>query len=139
MTLREVEALFHDYAAAFSSGDVDRVCSHWNYPAFFAARAKRAALSEDEFRKNTAALSDFYRNQGVVSATKAVLRVDEQFTGLAFVRTADKLTDSNGEIVAEWEHGYLVSETSEGLRVVAAMPDEELDAWQRRGTPLGSW
>jgi hypothetical protein len=65
--------------------------------------------------------------------------LDEQFPGLAFVRTADKLTDGDDTVVAEWEHGYLVSETLNGLKVVAAMPDQELDAWERRGTPLGSW
>jgi hypothetical protein len=139
VTLKEVQILFDDYAEAFSSGDVDRVCSHWAYPAFFAARGRSAALSEDEFRKNTAALDDFYRAQGVARATKTVLCLDEQFPGLAFVRTADKLTGGDDTLVAEWEHGYLVSETVSGLKVVAAMPDQELDAWERRGTPLGSW
>jgi hypothetical protein len=139
MTFKEVQALFDDYAEAFGSGNVDRVCSHWAYPAFFVARGKRAALSEDEFRTNTARLSDFYRKQGVARAAKAILSLDELFPRLALVRTSDRLTNSDGVVVAEWEHGYLLSETPNGLKIVAAMPDQELDLWERRGTPLGSW
>jgi len=139
VTQAEVQALFDDYAAAFARADVARICGHWAYPAYFSARGKRAALDEAAFRANTETLCRFYAAQGVAAAAKSVLAVEELFTGLAFVRTADLLSGPDGETIAEWRHGYLLSETADGLRIVMAMPEQELDAWQRRGTPLGSW
>ena len=139
MTHGEVQSLFDDYAAAFGRADVARICAHWAYPAYFSARGRRAALDEAAFRANAETLCRFYAAQGVAGAAKSVLAVDELFAGLAFVRTADRLTGADGGIIAEWRHGYLLSETAAGLRIVMAMPEEELDAWQRRGTPLGSW
>lgn len=139
MTQAEVQALFDDYAAAFARADVARICGHWAYPAFFSARGKRAALDEAAFRANAESLCRFYRAQGVAAAAKSVLAVEELAAGLAFVRTADRLTGADGGTIAEWRHGYLLSETADGLRIVMAMPGEELDAWDRRGTPLGSW
>lgn len=139
MTHAQVQALFDDYAEAFARADVARICRHWAYPAYFSARGKRAALDEAAFRANTGTLCRFYAAQGVAGAAKSVLAVDELVAGLAFVRTADRLTGADGAIVAEWRHGYLLSDTADGLRIVMAMPEEELDAWQRRGTPLGSW
>ena len=139
MTQAEVQALFDDYAAAFARADVARICGHWAYPAYFCARGKRAALDEAAFRANAETLCRFYAAQGVAAAHKSVLAVDELAAGLAFVRTADRLTGADGGTIAEWRHGYLLSETADGLRIVMAMPEEELDAWQRRGTPLGSW
>jgi hypothetical protein len=139
VTRAEVQALFDDYAAAFGPGDVGRICGEWAYPAFFSARGKRAALDEAAFRANTETLCRFYAAQGVAGAAKSVLAVEQLAAGLAFVRTADRLTGADGAMVAEWQHGYLLSDTADGLRIVMAMPEEELDAWQRRGTPLGSW
>jgi hypothetical protein len=137
--LEEIERYFDDYAEAFSRGDVDAVCALWAYPAFFVARGKRAALDEAAFRANTEAILAFYRARGMARAEKRVLAADTLFDGLWLARTADRLLDAEGLVIAQWEHTYLLSRTASGLRAVAAMPDGELDAWQARGTPLGSW
>jgi hypothetical protein len=139
MRLEEVEAMFDDYAAAFGRGDVEGVCACWAFPAYFAARGKRAALDEAAFRANTEALCRYYAARGVAEARKRVVALEPLLGGLAFVRTADRLLDAAGGVVAEWEHGYLLSATADGPRLVMAMPDEELDAWERKGIPLGSW
>lgn len=139
MTRAEAQALFDDYAAAFGRADVARICGHWAYPAYFCARGKRAALDEAAFRANAETLCRFYAAQGVAQAHKSVLAVEDLAADLAFVRTADRLTGADGGTIAEWEHGYLLSDTADGLRIVMAMPEAELDAWDRRGTPLGSW
>lgn len=137
--MTEIEQFFDDYAAAFSSGDAGAVSALWAFPAFVVARGKRAALDVDVFRANSEALIAFYRAQGMTRADKRVLAAEPLFDGLWLVRTADRMTDSAGAEIASWEHLYLLSRTAEGLRAVAAMPDGELDSWQRRGTPLGSW
>ena len=58
---------------------------------------------------------------------------------IALVTTRFRLDDAAGEEVAEWDHLYLVSATEQGLKLIAALPEAELDAWTARGTPLGSW
>lgn len=135
----EMARLFDDYAAAFGRGDVDSVCAMWAYPAFVVARGRRSALDAEAFRANSEALVAFYRGQGVVRAEKRVLACEALFEGLRLVRTADRLSGADGREIAHWEHAYLVSDTADGPRLVAAMPDGELDAWTARGTPLGSW
>jgi hypothetical protein len=104
-----------------------------------AARGKRAALEAEAFRTNTEALCRFYAAQGLARAHKDVLEVKPLTDTLDTVRTADTLFDADGEVIAAWEHVYLVSETEAGPKVIAALPDDELDAWTVRGTPLGSW
>jgi hypothetical protein len=139
LTLAEVTALFDDYAEAFGRGDVERICRHWAYPAYFAARGRRTALDEPAFRANAEALCRFYRARGVAAAAKRVLALEPLIGGLAFVRTADLLSGADGTELARWEHGYLVSESAAGVRIVMAMPEQELDCWERLGTPLGDW
>lgn len=58
--------------------------------------------------------------------------------GVAVVTTLDELFDGAGEQIARWEHAYLVRETADGLRAVAAVADNEVKAWKARGTPLGN-
>ena len=139
MTRGEVDVLFDDYAAAFGRGDVARICGHWAYPACFAARGRRAALDEAAFRANAETLCRFYAERGVAAARKEVLELQPLVGALAFVRTGDRLSGADGRTLAAWEHGYLLEATAEGLRIVMAMPEGELDAWEGLGTPLGSW
>jgi hypothetical protein len=135
----EAARFFAAYAEAFGRGDVDALCAMWAYPAYVAARGRRAALDAAGFRDNLVRLCAFYEAQGVASAEKRVVAEEALFPGLRLVRTADRLTGADGAEIAAWEHCYLLSDTSQGLRAVAAMPDGELDAWQARGTPMGSW
>ena len=53
--------------------------------------------------------------------------------------TEDRLYDASGAEIAAWRHAYLVSDSDGDLRVIAALPDAELDAWEAHGTKLGSW
>ena len=53
----------------------------------------------------------------------------------AAVRTRDRLYDASGTLMAEWEHAYLMSDTPDGLKVAAALPDDEHRAWRERATP----
>jgi hypothetical protein len=139
MTMLEAQDFFTAYAKAFTAMDVDEVCARWSYPAFMAARGKQATLDEAAFRTNTVALCDFYRAQGVARAEKRVLELVRLTETTSTVRTADTLFDAKGDLVAAWEHVYLLTETPVGVRVAVALPDGELAAWRSRGTPLGSW
>lgn len=133
------ELFFQDYAQAFTRFDVEHICALWAYPAFLAARGKSVSLNADEFYKNTIALCEFYKAQGVARAAKQLLDLNPLSATLSTARTRDLLTDERGELIAEWTHAYLLSSNDDGkISCIAAFPDEELDVWRARGTPLGS-
>ena len=136
MTVAQVEAFFECYAQAFTRLDVAAVCDLWAYPAYIASPDNRTSLTEAEFRSNTHALCDFYKRQGMASANARVLDVLPLTDNAASVRTAYELRDNDGTAIAKWVHGYLLSETRDGLRIVASLPDEEIAVWNARGAAL---
>src|SRR5258708_4412052 len=95
---------------------------------------RQTVLDSEAFRANAVKLCAFYAAQGVVRADKEVLELSRLTKTTASVRTADVLRDAEGSVVAQWEHVYLLVETSDGIRVAAALPDDEIRAWQERGT-----
>jgi hypothetical protein len=137
MTAAQVDAFFKGYAEAFSREDVDEICALWDYPAFMSYEGRQAVLDRDQFRKTTFALCAFYRARGLARAEKQVLELARLTPTTASVRTEDRLYNSTGELIAAWEHVYLLSDTAQGIKAVAALPDNELRAWRERGTPLG--
>ena len=138
MTAAQVHSFFKDYADAFSCRSADRLQKLWSFPAFMVFGGHQAVLEPDVFYTNTQRLYDFYARQGVVRAEKEVIELTRLTETTATARTADVLFSDNGEIVAQWEHVYLLNATDDGIKVAAAMPDNELRAWRDRGTPLGS-
>jgi hypothetical protein len=136
MTTGQVQAFFSDYVQAFADQDIDRICSFWGYPAFMVFDGRQIVFDTGAFRTNAVRLCAFYAAQGMTHAEKDVIELVRLTDTTAAVRTRDMLYDANGELVAEWEHAYLLSDTSEGIKVAAAMPDGEVRAWRERGTPL---
>lgn len=138
MTAAQVHTFFKDYADAFSARSVERIHGLWAFPAFMSFSGRQAVFDSAAFRSNTEKLCAFYARQGVVRAEKEVLELDRLTATTASARTSDTLFDAQGAVVAAWEHVYLLSDTPEGIRVAAALPDDEVRAWRERGTPLGS-
>jgi hypothetical protein len=134
----DFEAWFAAYVAAFNRRDVAAVAALWAFPATIVARGRSVCFDETAFRANTEKLCAFYDRQGVAEAHKAVLRAEELFLGLWLVRTADRMTDSEGAEIARWEHAYLLAESEAGLQAMVALADGEVAAWEARGTPPGS-
>ncbi len=97
-----------------------------------------AALDSNAFRSNTEKLCAFYKRQGAIRAEKEVLELARLTDTTASVRTSDTLFDASGAVVTAWAHVYILSDTGKGIRVAAALPDNEVRAWRERGTPLGS-
>ncbi|MGE3647910.1 MAG: hypothetical protein AB7G10_06215 [Reyranellaceae bacterium] len=137
MTAAQVHGFFKDYAEAFSAGSIDRIEAAWSFPAFMCFGGRQSALDRDAFHANAVKLCAFYVAQGVVRAEKEVLELNRLTGTTASVRTADILRAVDGSIVAAWEHVYLLVETADGVRIAAALPDNEIRAWAERGTPLG--
>jgi hypothetical protein len=137
MTASEIDNFFQSYAAAFSRRDVDAICGLWDYPGFMSYQGKQAVLEREAFRRNTESLCAFYAARGLARAEKQVLEIGRLTDTTASVRTADTLFDAQGELITRWEHVYVLSETAQGLKAVAAFPDNELKAWRDLGAPMG--
>jgi hypothetical protein len=137
MTVAQVEAFFERYAQAFTRLDVDGISDLWAYPAYIAARGNRFSFSEEEFRRNLNNVCAFYKAQGMTSASARVVCLSQLTESVASARTAYQLVDDRGATIAEWVHAYLLSETRDGLRLIASMPDEEMAAWDARGATMG--
>jgi hypothetical protein len=138
MTPEAVEEFFARYAAAFSRGDAKEIGSFWKLPAFITGPERSVCFTDAAaFRANTDALCGFYRARGMARAHKTVLRIDPAGERVAMVTTGDDLLDAEGRIIARWKHVYLLRETADGLRAIAAVGDDEISAWTAKGTPLG--
>ena len=138
MTRKTVEEFFDNYAAAFSRGDVDEISRLWMLPAFITTADRAVCFADvNAFRKNTEALCGFYADQGLSRAKKTVLDFNPLSDAVAAITTRDELFDSSGAPITQWVHAYLVRETDAGIRTIAAVADNEMNAWEARGTPLG--
>jgi hypothetical protein len=140
MTLEHaIVAFFQLYASAFSECDVDKITSLWSFPAYISAEEQAAVyVDAGAFRDNTEKLCDFYKSMGLVVAKKDVLTIEELYSGIVVARTKDELYDSDGKLIAHWEHVYLLRNTDSGWRAITAVADGEMAAWRAKGISLGA-
>ena len=134
-----IVVFFHLYASAFSNCAVSEISSLWAFPALITAGYSSAVFTDEEsFAKNTTALCEFYKRQGVSRAQKTVLSTDEHYDDVVIVRTKDELFGEDDSLIVQWEHVYLIRRLEGEWRVLVAVADGEVAAWTARGTPLGS-
>ena len=138
MTDEAVQSFFDSYVDAFNRNDVDAVMKQWTFPATISIPAATHVLDGAAFQKNTQALCDFYRRQGMVEARKRVSSIHHLGPNVANVTTEDVLYDADGKPIASWQHGYVLRETDGRIHALMAVADGEIEAWAARGTPLGS-
>ena len=136
MTALQVHDFFEGYVQAFVDRDLDGICARWEYPAVLVSGGRQVALDREAFRRNLVRLCAFYDAQGLARAEKAVIGFVTLTETTAAVRTRDRVYDASGGLIVEWAHAYLMSDTADGLKVAAALPDDEHRAWRERGTPL---
>ena len=136
MTALQVHDFFEGYVRAFVDRDIDGICVRWDYPAVLVSGGRQVALDREAFRRNLIRLCAFYDAQGLARAEKKVIGLVTLTETTAAVRTRDRVSNASGALIAEWEHAYLMSDTADGLKVAAALPDDENRAWRERGTPL---
>lgn len=133
-----VEAFLQTYVDAFVREDVEAVVACWQFPAIISTPAATVVLDEPMFRKNTATLFRFYRDQGMADATSLLSGFQSLGAKVASVTVDYELRDRAGTVVAAWRNGYLLREAGGAIHAIAAVADAELEAWAARGTPLGA-
>ena len=128
----ELEVFFATYLEAFGAGDADAIAELWEPVGLFPSPTGNFSMERSAFREHCKELLDFYRKQGVVTPTGNLLSVAELFPKVVQARMAYRMLDENSEIVAQWEHVYILRK-SEGWRVTLTIADDEMAAWSALG------
>lgn len=131
----DIAAFFATYVDAFARNDADALAELWEPVGLFPSPTGNFAMDRETFRAHCATLMDFYRRQGVVRPVGDLLTAAELFPDVAEARMAYRMEGKGGEIIAEWEHFYILRR-SDRWRVTLTVADGELAAWTALGVEL---
>lgn len=134
-TRAEIEAFFADYVDAFARSDPDALSLLWDPVGLFPSPTGNFAMERPAFRDHCASLMAFYRSQGVVRPEGELLSCAELFPDVVEARMAYRMLGADNEMVAAWEHVYILRRTDR-WRVSLTIADGEMAAWAARGAGL---
>jgi hypothetical protein len=136
MTFRQdMAAFFDEYVAAFAHEDADALSNLWDAIGLFPSPTGNFAMERAEFREHCARLMAFYRAQGVARPEGKLLSAEQLFPDVAEARMAYRMHGADGDIVAAWEHVYILRRTDR-WRVSLTIADGEMAAWAAKGVSL---
>ncbi len=128
----EIAVFFERYVGAFVRRDADALCELWEPVGLFPSPTGNFAMDRQTLRDHCVTLMDFYRKQGVVQPVGELLATTELFPNVAEARMAYRMLGEGAEIIAEWEHFYMLRRTDQ-WRVTLTIADGEMAAWAARG------
>jgi hypothetical protein len=88
-------------------------------------------MDAQTFRGHLVKLMDFYRRQGVARSEGRLLEASELFPNVAQARMAYRMLGNDGDLIASWEHVYILRCTDR-WRVTLTIADGEMAAWGPR-------
>jgi hypothetical protein len=104
----EIAEFFFEYVDAFARNDADALSELWDEVGLFPSPTGNFAMKRQAFRNHCVSLMDFYSQQGVVRPEGKLLSATELFPNVAQARMAYWMRDTTDELVAEWEHVYIL-------------------------------
>jgi len=128
----EIAAFFASYVDAFARNDADALSELWEPVGLFPSPTGNFAMDRRRFRDHCVTLMAFYRRQGVVRPVGELLAATELFPDVAEARMAYRMLGKDDELIAEWEHVYILRRTDQ-WRVTLTIADAEMAAWTARG------
>lgn len=131
----EIKAFFVSYVDAFARNDADALSELWDSVGLFPSPTGNFAMERQAFRDHCMALMDFYRKQGVIKPVGELLSSVALFPNVAEARMAYRMLSQDDELIAEWEHVYILRRTDR-WRVSLTIADGEMAAWAARGAQL---
>ena len=131
-TQDEIKAFFAGYIDAFARNDADALSELWDAVGLFPSSTGNFAMERKDFHAHLVTLMDFYRQQGVVRPEGELLSADELFPGVVQARMAYRMIGEGDDLVAEWDHVYILRRTDR-WRVSLTIADGEMAAWAARG------
>ena len=131
----EIAEFFVGYIDAFVRNDADALVELWDAVGLFPSPSGNFAMERPAFRDHCVTLMNFYRQQAVVRPEGELLSADELFPNVAQTRMAYRMYGAGEELVAEWEHVYILRRTDR-WRVSLTIADGEIAAWTAKGAQL---
>jgi hypothetical protein len=128
----EIGAFFDRYVEAFARYDADAVAELWEPVGLFPTPNGNFAMDRKTFREHCVKLMEFYRRQGVAKPEGKLLSAAEHFPNVAEARMAYRMLGEKGELIAAWEHVYILRR-SDVWRVTLTLADGEMAEWIARG------
>ena len=104
----EIKAFFVSYVDAFARNDADALSELWDSVGLFPSPTGNFAMERQAFRDHCVALMDFYRKQGVIKPVGQLLSSVALFPNVAEARMAYRMLSQDDELIAEWEHVYIL-------------------------------
>lgn len=132
---QEMAAFFARYVEAFAQRDAGALSELWEPVGLFPSPTGNFAMPRAAFRDHCVTLLEFYRLQGVVQPVGDLLSADALFPNVAQARIAYRMLGEDGELIAEWEHIYILRR-SDHWRISLTIADGEMAAWAARGAHL---
>jgi len=135
----EVVAWCASYVAAFNANDAERITAHWHFPALIIHNGQNFIFkTSDHFTKNTIKLLDFYKRQEVVEVRRKLNSFMVMSDGVVSITVDDVMLDAAEQVLVSWGAAYVLHRNEASWRAIAAVAEGEGEAWERRGTPMGS-
>lgn len=131
----EIAQFFSNYVDAFARNDADALSELWDTVGLFPSPTRNFIMERQAFRDHCVTLLDFYRNQGVLRPVGNLLSAMELFPNVAQARMAYRMQGANDQLIAEWEHVYILRR-SDRWRVSLTIADGEMAAWAAKGALL---
>lgn len=131
----QISGFFQEYLEAFAQNDADALCNLWDAVGLFPSPTGNFAMERQAFREHCVALMEFYRQQGVVQPEGELLSAIELFPNVVLARMSYRMRGGAGELVAKWEHVYILRRTDR-WRVSLTIADGEMAAWKAKGVIL---
>jgi hypothetical protein len=128
----EIAAFFDRYVDAFARSDADAIAELWEPVGLFPTPDGNFSMDRATFREHCGKLLDFYQRQGVVRPEGKLISSTELFPNVAEARMAYRMLGAGGEVVAEWDHVYILRR-SDDWRVTLTIADGEVAAWIAAG------
>lgn len=131
----EIADFFAAYVDTFARNDADALSELWDAVGLFPSPTGNFAMERQAFRGHCVTLMGFYRQQGVVRPEGKLVSATELFPNVAQARMAYLMRGEGDELVAEWEHVYILRR-SDRWRVSLTIADGEMAAWAAKGAQL---
>jgi len=131
----EIAAFFAEYVDAFAREDADALSELWDTVGLFPSPTGNFAMEREAFRGHCVTLMEFYRQQGVVQPKGKLLAATELFPNVVQARMAYWMLGEGDELIAGWEHVYILRHTDR-WRISSAIADGEMAAWAAKGAML---
>lgn len=131
----EIARFFNEYIDASARDDAEGLSRLWDEVGLFQSPTGNFSMERQTFRDHCVTLMNFYGQQGIVRPTGELLSATELFPNVAQARMAYRMFGEGDELIAEWEHVYILRR-SDCWRVSLTIADGEMAAWTTRGALL---